>query len=252
MKVELLYDANCPNVAPARSLLINAFARTGVSARWKEWERSAPDSPSYVRGYGSPTLLVNGRDVAGIEPSPGTHACRLYTGSNGELQRTPPFDLICAALLEVAPAGHANAPRGRWQAVAASMPAVGTALLSKLTCPLCWPAYAALLSALGFGLFDYTLYLLPLTLLFLALAIGGLALYARRSGRRGALIAGAAGAAFVLLGKFGFERDWLSNVGIGLLVIAIFVSMRRGAGQGAPCSACANGNGYRDAEAETR
>lgn len=147
MNVELIYDADCPNVAPTRSLLINAFTRTGVSARWKEWERTSPDSPPYVQGYGSPTLLVNGEDLAGVPPSPGTRACRVYTGSDGALRSTLPLELICAALLKEAPATGAHSRRSGWQTIVASFPAIGTALLPKLTCPLCWPAYAALLSA---------------------------------------------------------------------------------------------------------
>ena len=39
MRVELIYDADCPNVPATRSLLIQAFTKTGVSARWREWER---------------------------------------------------------------------------------------------------------------------------------------------------------------------------------------------------------------------
>ena len=77
MNVELIYDADCPNVAATRSQLIKAFAMTGVSARWKEWERSAPDSPEYVRSFGSPTILVDGKDIAGVSPSAGTRACRV-------------------------------------------------------------------------------------------------------------------------------------------------------------------------------
>jgi hypothetical protein len=32
MNMELIYDTDCPNVAQTRSVLIKAFARTGVSA----------------------------------------------------------------------------------------------------------------------------------------------------------------------------------------------------------------------------
>jgi len=49
-RVELIYDADCPNVAAARCLLIQAFARTGVSARWCEWERGAPESSNAALG----------------------------------------------------------------------------------------------------------------------------------------------------------------------------------------------------------
>lgn len=238
MNVEFIYDASCPNAARARSLLLRAFARTGVSARWKEWERGAPDAPPYVRRYGSPTLLVNGRDVAGLPSSSGSSACRLYPGEDGALQGVPSLELVCAALLGGAAGDDATVRGGRWRTAVASLPAIGTALLPKLTCPLCWPAYAALLGALGIGFFDYTPYLAPLTLVFLALAIGGLTLQSRRSGHRGALIAGAAGAAVVLIAKFVLDSAWINHIGIGLLIAAIFMSTRRRARAEAPCAAC--------------
>ena len=241
MNVELIYDADCPNVVTTRSLLIRAFTQTGISARWKEWERSSPESPSYVQNFGSPTLLIDGKDIAGLGSSPSARACRVFIGSDANLQSTPSLELICAALLKIAPTTKRGfAGKDRWQAFVASFPAIGTALLPKLACPLCWPAYAALLSALGLEFFDYTPYLLPLTFIFLAVAIGALAIHARRSGQRTALIIGVAGAAMVLLGKFAFELDWLNTVGIGLLVIAILISMRRRALRAAPCPACVN------------
>jgi len=239
MNVELIYDADCPNVATTRSLLIKAFTQTGASARWQEWERSSPESPVYAQSFGSPTILVDGKDIAGITPAAGIRSCRVYSDSNGILRATPPLDLICAALLKDAATGKRGvAGRSRWQATVASLPAIGTALLPKLTCPLCLPAYAALLSALGLEFFDYTPYLLPLTLAFLAVALGALALHARRTGHWIALMTGVAAAAIVLLGKFTFELGWLNTVGIGLLVIAILISMRRKTSPMFPCPAC--------------
>lgn len=218
---------------------LRALARTGVSARWQEWERSSPESPGHVRDFGSPTILVDGKDIAGIAPAAGTRACRVYSDSGGILRAAPPLDLICAALLKDAAAGkHGVAGRSRWQATVASLPAIGAALLPKLTCPLCLPAYAALLSALGLEFFDYTPCLLPLKLAILAAALGALALHARRTGRWIALMTGVAAAAIVLLGKFTFELDWLNTAGIGLLVIAILISMRRKTSPMFPCPAC--------------
>ena len=251
MNVELIYDADCPNVVATRSRLIKAFTQTGVSARWKEWERSWPENPSYVQSFGSPTILVDGEDIAGISPSPSTHACRVYSGSDGALQSTPPLELICAALLRNAPtAKRSFAGKGRWQAIVASFPAIGTALLPKLTCPLCWPAYAALLSALGLEFFDYTPYLLPFTLAFLAVALGALVIQARRTGYWTALCIGVAASAVVLLGKFAFELEWLDTAGVGLLVVAIIVSMRRKTPLAVPCPACVGAGS--EAKAETR
>ena len=65
MKVELIYDADCPNVLATRSLLIEAFTKTGTSARWREWERNTVGTPAHAKQYGSPTILVDGQDVGG-------------------------------------------------------------------------------------------------------------------------------------------------------------------------------------------
>lgn len=63
-----------------------------------------------------------------------------------------------------------------WKEGVIAGPAVGVSLLPKFVCPLCSPAYAALLSSLGLGFLVSTTYLLPLTFVFLSLAIGALGL----------------------------------------------------------------------------
>src|SRR5207249_1342007 len=68
MKVELIYDADCPNVAETRANLLQAFAAVHLKAKWTGWERSSPSSPAYAAGFGSPTVLVEGCDVAGDSP----------------------------------------------------------------------------------------------------------------------------------------------------------------------------------------
>ena len=95
---------------------------------------------------------------------------------------------------------------------------MGTALLPKLTCPACWPAYAGLLSALGLGFIDYTPYLLPLTLSFLVMTIFSLGYRARK--RRGyrPLITGVVATVVVLIGKFVFASDWVMYGGLALLL----------------------------------
>jgi len=242
VNVELIYDMSCPNVAAARSLLVKAFTKTGVSARWKEWERSAPDSPAYVRGFGSPTILVDGNDVADVTPSEGQGSCRIYPDANGNLARTPSLELICSAMFKGAPARTRDSNgKGRWQAVVASFPAIGTALLPKLACPLCFPAYTAVLSALGLKFVDYTPYLLPLTMVFLTLAVVVLIRQARHSGRWSSLILGVGAAAIILFDKLIAEPTWLTNAGIILLIVAVISGMRKTDTQAAPCPACIAG-----------
>ena len=235
MSVEFIYDADCPNVIAARSSLINAFAKTGVSARWREWERSAADTPDYAKQYGSPTILVDGKDVAGLTQEAAAANCRVYVGRDGQLSGTPLLETICAAL------GVRDKPataRGPVRTVLASFPAIGAALLPKLTCPLCWPAYTAVLSALGVGFVDYTPYLLPATLTFLAFAVGMLAFGAWKTGRRMPLILGLVACIAILLGKFAVGSDWFTNAGVIVLVGATFLMARRQTVQPASCPAC--------------
>jgi hypothetical protein len=95
--VELIFDQDCPNVPATRATLSHALSSLALPARWYEWDRADPASPDYARQYGSPTVLVNGRDVAGEAPS---HApcCRVYTDVAGRNRGVPPLELIVAAL----------------------------------------------------------------------------------------------------------------------------------------------------------
>jgi mercuric ion transport protein len=94
-RVELLYFPGCPNVAPARVQLQQTLIQAGLPARWEEHDVSADDAPAHTRGYGSPTILVDGRDVSGGSPVEGS-ACRLYPGS--EVPGVPPQAAILHAL----------------------------------------------------------------------------------------------------------------------------------------------------------
>lgn len=78
MNVELIYDRNCPNVSGARSNLLRACAQADLPAKWREWESSNEATPAHARGWASPSILVNERDVAGGRPIEGLEACRLY------------------------------------------------------------------------------------------------------------------------------------------------------------------------------
>ncbi len=101
-----------------------------------------------------------------------------------------------------------------------AMPGIGAALLPKLACPACWPAYAGLLSTLGLGFLGATRYLLPLTAVFLLVAVGMLAFRARR--RRGykPSILGGLAAALLMYGKFSRGSDPVLYAGLGLLIAA--------------------------------
>ncbi len=100
--VELIYDKDCPNAAEARVQLMRAFSETGIPARWVEWDRGDPASPPYVRHYGSPTVLVDGKDVAGVGATGDVSCCRLYSDTEGGFRGAPAAAMIAGALRNVA------------------------------------------------------------------------------------------------------------------------------------------------------
>lgn len=97
--VELVYFEGCPNVPLARDRLAQAFAAAGLAPQWREWERNDPASPVHVRAFGSPSILVNGRDVTGMEPSrDDVGACRVYSQQSGKFEGAPAVDILVKAL----------------------------------------------------------------------------------------------------------------------------------------------------------
>lgn len=211
--VDLVYSPDCPNVPLARANLLLAFARAGVRPRWSEHRIGDPDAPGHTRGYGSPTILIDGRDVAGESPSSEV-TCRLYSGAT----RAPTAEQIAQALQGLSqPSSKSGA---RWRSSLGVLPGVGFALLPKIACPACWPAYAGVLTSLGLGFLMDVRWLLPLTAVFLLIAVAALGFRAGQRRGYGPLVLGLCASTIVLAGKFGFESDAAMYAGLGLLVAA--------------------------------
>jgi len=99
MTVELIYFYGCPNVPLARERLSCAFSALGMTPHWDEWDCNASGVPGHARTYGSPTILVNGKDVAGMEPSGDeVGSCRVYVDGAGTIDGAPSVEVITAAL----------------------------------------------------------------------------------------------------------------------------------------------------------
>ena len=239
---ELIYLPGCPNVAEARAQLVKAFVDANLTPHWTEYRADDPDLPAHARGFGSPTILVDGRDVTGAGPAGSAEACRLYADETGGRSGIPPLKNIAAAIKAGARSAAGQAPRRprrRWRLTLAALPGVGFALLPKLACPACWPAYAGILGSLGLGFLIDTAWLLPLTGAFLAVAVGALAYRARE--RRGfrPFALGLVAAGLVLVGKFHFESDPAMYGGIALLVTAsVWNTWPSQQPSGTSCSAC--------------
>ena len=240
--VELIYDADCPNVPATRARLTQALQGAGLPAQWQEWDRAAADAPAYARRYGSPTVLVDGQDAAGVAPSDAP-SCRIYHGNAGAARGVPGVELLGTALAQAVLDDGEKPVINKLNAVVL-LPAIGAALLPKLTYPACWPAYAGLLSAFGVGFFDYTPWLLPLTLVFLVFLVFTLATLAwgaRKRRGHGPLAVGLAGTAIIVVGKFGFDADSAIYLGVAVLVGAsLWNAWPRRALASPACPACSN------------
>ncbi len=204
VQVELIYDLDCPNVREARETLLRAFTELNITARWTEWSRSSSESPAYVRQYGSPTVLVNGQDVAGAKPSGAADCCRVYPDDSAGLRGVPPVSRIVAALRRAGPSTLEGGSGRPWRLrySLTTLPGVGAALLPVGGCPACWPVYSAALASLGLTFLLDPAYLLWITLAFLCAALLVLTFRAKAKKIYGPLVLGAASAALILLFKF--------------------------------------------------
>jgi len=107
-----------------------------------------------------------------------------------------------------------------WKQGLLALPGVGVSLLPKLACPVCWPAYAGLLSSVGLGFLISAAYLLPLTLAFLGLTLVALAFRATNRHGFGPFLIGLFAGIAILFGKFLWESKLTIYCGIGMLVAA--------------------------------
>ena len=126
-----------------------------------------------------------------------------------------------------------------WKRGLAVLPGIGVSLLPKLACPLCWPAYTGLVSALGLGFLISAKYLLPLTVAFLAIAAAALGFRAPRRRGYGPFWLGLVAAAVILTGKFYFDAAPAVYAGVGLLIAAsVWNGWPRRTIYNAVCPAC--------------
>ena len=99
----MVYDPGCPNVDRARAALTTACRDADIPAVWSEWASDDPACPMYAINLGSPSILVNGEDVA-----PGPHPwaprvashgprCRVYRDGDA-IVGVPPLGRIAHAI----------------------------------------------------------------------------------------------------------------------------------------------------------
>ena len=101
-----------------------------------------------------------------------------------------------------------------------ALPGVCVSVLPNLACPVCWPAYAGLLTSVGLGFLLSAAYLFPLTAGFLALALGVMVFGATKRRGFGPFLLGSIAASGVLIGKFVRQSNVTAYGAVGLLVVA--------------------------------
>jgi len=94
MLVQLLFFPDCPNVDAARNTLRQALSKLEDAPAVVEVDVTGPGTPPELRSWGSPTILIDGADVAGGDPT--GSCCRLYPRS--DVRGAPSLALIEAAL----------------------------------------------------------------------------------------------------------------------------------------------------------
>ena len=104
MRVQLLTFPGCPNASATRELLQRVIAAANAEVEVQEVNTAAPDTPEKLRGWGSPTILIDGVDIEGQE-APAGSSCRLYRDPSGYLRGVPAESTLKAAVERSGDAG---------------------------------------------------------------------------------------------------------------------------------------------------
>ncbi|MFQ5922860.1 MAG: thioredoxin family protein [Anaerolineales bacterium] len=96
MQVQLLYTDDCEHRPQAWSALNQAMQRSGVRAYVDEIRVRDLEQARQLGFAGSPTILINGRDIA--PGGPPTLECRSYPAEDGQSRGWPDVATLVWAL----------------------------------------------------------------------------------------------------------------------------------------------------------
>ena len=217
--VAVLYFEGCPNHRQTVELARNVVAELAVDAAVEELEVKTLEDAVRLRFLGSPSVQVDGVDIEPAVRASTAYAfaCRTYNGAS-----VPPRILLVEAL-GGGPASTGDQPGAWGDGWRRSLPTVAGAvalLLPVGTCPACFPAYAAVLSALGLPFLLDQRYVLPIAAMLLATALSSLAYRARSCRGFGPFFVGVVGSVVAVIGKFALVSDPFLYVGLSVLVAA--------------------------------
>lgn len=103
--LRLLFDPDCPNAGPALELAEAVVREFGSGIRLEASDPDDAHSWASTCGYGSPSFLVNGLDVAAVrdQASAGmSRNCRVYIRKDGSLAGLVDRESLRAAIARAA------------------------------------------------------------------------------------------------------------------------------------------------------
>jgi hypothetical protein len=100
VKVEVFYVPDCPHHPSAVKQLRDVLLAEGVRTEIIEIVVTDTKAAEEFRFRGSPTIRINGRDIAGESDSPKSFAlaCRMYSGAKET--GVPPLEMMQRAVYE--------------------------------------------------------------------------------------------------------------------------------------------------------
>ena len=100
IRIEFLYWEECPSHEQALALLHKAMQQQSIHEPIEMIRIENEEEARQQQFFGSPTIRVNGQDIAPIlDSSAGPSlTCRAYRRSDGKISPLPPIELIKAAL----------------------------------------------------------------------------------------------------------------------------------------------------------
>lgn len=83
MKIEVLYFEGCPNHRPTVERVHEVVAMLGIEASVREIDVGPQDDPTVLKFLGSPTVLIDGRDIDPSKRDAVAYglSCRTYAGA---------------------------------------------------------------------------------------------------------------------------------------------------------------------------
>jgi hypothetical protein len=97
--IEVLYFDGCPSYGHAVALLREALTAERITAPIQLIRVETDAEAQRHAFYGSPTIRVNGEDIAPLPAGATPHlACRVYQGPDGQLAPVPTYETLVAAL----------------------------------------------------------------------------------------------------------------------------------------------------------